>query len=91
MLILGLFLQDDIKNQVFDTLSYFVNFPDQDIQTFTLKAIGSLCIRHYEFMLGEVLKSLYHRLLTDPDAPLQMRTQVSYSPLKSSRPLSPFL
>ncbi|PNF24471.1 Nipped-B-like protein [Cryptotermes secundus] len=69
-------LEDDIKDQVCDTLAYFVQQPNEDIQLFTLKAIGSLCIRHYDFMLGLELKTLYHRLLTEDDAPLHMRTQV---------------
>ncbi|XP_069694432.1 nipped-B-like protein A [Periplaneta americana] len=69
-------LEDDIKDQVCDTLAYFVQQPNEDIQLFTLKAIGSLCIRHYDFMLGVELKTLYHRLLTEDDAPLHMRTQV---------------
>jgi cohesin loading factor subunit SCC2 len=69
-------LKDDIKDQVCDTLAYFVQQPNEDIQLFTLKAIGSLCIRHYDFMLGVELKTLYHRLLTEDDAPLHMRTQV---------------
>lgn len=69
-------MKDDIKDQVCDTLAYFVQQPNEDIQLFTLKAIGSLCIRHYDFMLGLELKTLYHRLLTEDDAPLHMRTQV---------------
>ncbi|XP_068082252.1 nipped-B-like protein isoform X2 [Anabrus simplex] len=69
-------LQENVKDQVFETLVYFVQQPNEDMQTYTLKAIGSLCIRHYEFMLGTELKTLYHRLLTSNDAPLMMRTQV---------------
>jgi cohesin loading factor subunit SCC2 len=69
-------LENNIKDQVCDTLAYFVRQPNEDIQLFTLKAIGSLCIRHYDFMLGTELKTLYHRLLTEDDAPLHMRTQV---------------
>lgn len=72
-------LQADIKNQVFDTLIYFVGLPDKDIQIYTLRAIGSLCIRHYEFMLQSELKTLYHHLLTSSEAPVQMRVQVSIS------------
>ncbi|GLH15037.1 hypothetical protein R5R35_008246 [Gryllus longicercus] len=69
-------LPENVKDQVFETLAYFVQQPNEDMQTYTLKAIGSLCIRHYEFMLGPELKTLYHRLLTSDDAPLMMRTQV---------------
>ncbi|KAJ1519897.1 hypothetical protein ONE63_004137 [Megalurothrips usitatus] len=69
-------LDTDIKNKVFDTLMYFVNLADKDLQNFTLRAIGSLCIRHYEFMLQTELKTLYHRLLTCPDTLTVMRVQV---------------
>ncbi|XP_049783352.1 nipped-B-like protein [Schistocerca cancellata] len=66
----------NVKDQVFETLMFFVKQPNEDIQNYTLKAIGSLCIRHYEFMLGPELKAMYHRLLTTDDSPLLMRTQV---------------
>ncbi|XP_034230674.1 nipped-B-like protein [Thrips palmi] len=69
-------LDEDIKNQVFETLIYFVKLDDKDIQIYTLRAIGSLCIRHYDFMLQSDLKALYHGLLTGADAPLQMKVQV---------------
>lgn len=69
-------LDADIKNQVFETLMYFVGLSDKDIQFYTLRAIGSLCIRHYEFMLQTELKSLYHNLLTTNEAPVPMRVQV---------------
>lgn len=69
-------LPDDIKDQVFSTLFFFVHDPSPDIQHYTMIAIGSLCIRHYEFMLGKDLKQLYYKLLTEPDAPLSMRAQV---------------
>lgn len=49
---------------------------DVDIQGNTLKAVGSICIRHYEFMLEEDLKQVYHRLLTSDDAPLNMKSEV---------------
>ncbi|KAG8234266.1 hypothetical protein J437_LFUL006511 [Ladona fulva] len=68
-------LPEDIKDQVFDTLMYFVRQPNKDMQSYTLQAIGSLCIRHYEFMLGTELKTLYHRLLTNENSPLPMKIQ----------------
>jgi cohesin loading factor subunit SCC2 len=71
-----LFFQDDIKNQVFETMMYFVNQPNYDVQFYTLQAIGSLCIRHYDFMLGPELKTLYHMILTDDSVQVPMRTQV---------------
>ncbi|KYM86618.1 Nipped-B-like protein [Atta colombica] len=69
-------LADNIKDQVFETLSYFVHLDNDDIRHFTLSAIGSLCIRHYEFMMLPELKELYHNLLTSEYALVHMRIQV---------------
>lgn len=69
-------MQSDIKDQVYRTLCYFLQQDDFDIQANTLKAIGSVCIRHYEFMLEEELKLFYHRMLMSEDVPLKMRTEV---------------
>lgn len=68
--------QPDIKDQVFETMLYFLRQEDEDIQTNTLKAIGFICIRHYEFMLLNELKTFYHRMLIHIDAPLKMKTEV---------------
>ncbi|XP_043483763.1 nipped-B-like protein [Leptopilina heterotoma] len=69
-------LPENIKDQVFDTLSYFVHVDNEDIKLFTLKSIGSLCIRHYEFMMLDEIKELYHYLLTSDVASDNMRIQV---------------
>ncbi|XP_011162690.1 nipped-B-like protein B [Solenopsis invicta] len=69
-------LANNIKDQVFETLSYFVHLDNDDIRHFTLSAIGSLCIRHYEFMMLPELKELYHHLLTSEYALVHMRIQV---------------
>lgn len=69
-------LADNIKDQVFETLNYFVHLDNDDIRHFTLSAIGSLCIRHYEFMMIPELKELYHHLLTSEHALMHMRIQV---------------
>lgn len=71
-----MFFQPDIKNQVFQTMLFFLRQVDEDIQTNTLKAIGFICIRHYEFMLETELKTFYHRMLIDIEAPLKMKTEV---------------
>ncbi|XP_073999685.1 nipped-B cohesin loading factor [Rhodnius prolixus] len=68
-------LPETIKDDVFNTFIYFLKH-EEDSQHYTLKAIGSVCIRHYDLMLGIELKSLYHRYLTDENAPLQMKVQV---------------
>ncbi|KAJ8678892.1 hypothetical protein QAD02_014679 [Eretmocerus hayati] len=69
-------LSEKIKDQVFETLSYFVNLEAEDTRQYTLEAIGSLCIRHYEFMMLPQLEELYHHFLTSEFASVQMRTQV---------------
>ncbi|XP_076681942.1 nipped-B cohesin loading factor isoform X1 [Andrena cerasifolii] len=69
-------LAENIKDQVFETLNYFVHLDNDDIRHFTLSAIGSLCIRHYDFMLLPELKELYHHLLTSENALVHMRIQV---------------
>jgi len=68
--------QPDIKEQVFQSLFYFLENGNFDIQYFTLQAIGSMCIRHYDYMLAPELKNMYHLLLTDPGAHIAMRIQV---------------
>ncbi|CAB3386176.1 Hypothetical predicted protein [Cloeon dipterum] len=69
-------LPPDIKEQVFQTLFYFLQNGNFDVQYFTLQAIGSMCIRHYDYMLMDDLKNMYHLLLTDKDAHIAMRIQV---------------
>lgn len=61
---------------MFSTLSFFLQENEVDIQANTLKAVGSVCIRHYEFMLQPDLKLFYHRMLTSESAPLRMKSEV---------------
>lgn len=68
-------LPEKITQDVFETFSFFLS-QDEDSKYYTLKAIGNVCIRHYDLMLLPVLKTLYHQLLKDEDAPLSMKTQV---------------
>lgn len=58
---------------------YFSERNDFDIQANTLKALGCICRRHYEFMLEEELKFFYHKLLTSEDTPLKMKVEVLYN------------
>ncbi|CAH0720832.1 unnamed protein product, partial [Brenthis ino] len=66
----------DIKEQVFATLMFFVGLEDEDFVSHTLKALGSVCVRHYEFMLRPELKEFYHQLLTSELAPVEMKADV---------------
>ncbi|XP_030756621.1 nipped-B protein [Sitophilus oryzae] len=69
-------LSGDTKDQVYINLMYFLQQDNVDIQSNTLKAIGSICIRHHEFMLEPELKEFYHRQLVIDDSPLQMKIDV---------------
>lgn len=69
-------LPHDTKDQVYLNFMYFLQQDDVDIQSNTLKAVGSICIRHHEFMLEPELKDFYHRQLVIDDAPLQMKIDV---------------
>nr|XP_049695588.1 nipped-B-like protein B isoform X1 [Helicoverpa armigera] len=69
-------LPADIKEQIFSTLMFFVGLEDEDFVSHTLKALGSVCVRHYEFMLRPELKDFYHQLLTSDLAPIEMKADV---------------
>lgn len=75
-IVLYLFQQSDIKEQLFSTLMFFVGLEDEDFVSHTLKALGSVCVRHYEFMLRPELKEFYHQLLTSDLAPIEMKADV---------------
>lgn len=55
---------------------FFVGLDDEDFVSHTLKALGSVCVRHYEFMLRPELKEFYHQLLTSELAPVEMKADV---------------
>ncbi|KAK8753828.1 hypothetical protein OTU49_001786 [Cherax quadricarinatus] len=68
-------LSDDITEQVVETLLYFMDSPDMNLRYYTLQALGFVCIRHYELMMGNRLKQLYHMLLLEPSVSSQLRIQ----------------
>lgn len=57
-------------------MMFFVGLEDEDFVSHTLKALGSICVRHYEFMLRPELKEFYHQLLTSDLAPIEMKADV---------------
>ena len=63
-------------DEVLETLLYFVSQPSQDMQMFTLQALGFIVIRHYDMMLSERVKVLYHGFLQQPDVGKQLKAQV---------------
>lgn len=62
---------------VFNTFLFYLEL--RDLKSFTLKAIGSVCIRHYDMMLGPELKQMYHDILSDPECSFELKIQVSSS------------
>ncbi|XP_044741697.1 nipped-B-like protein A [Chrysoperla carnea] len=69
-------LPSDIKDQVFNMLTFYLNLNDKNIQANTLMAIGAVCVRHYDFMLLDSLKQFYHSMLVNTNSPLEMKIEV---------------
>ncbi|KAI5730483.1 hypothetical protein M8J76_014203 [Diaphorina citri] len=73
--IIGDTLAPNIKDQVVEILMYFLQHR-AEYRHFILKAIGHICIRHYELMLTPELKAMYQEILKDPYADTQIKRQV---------------
>lgn len=72
-----LLLQDNICDEVFETLTYFMHIEDRESSLFALRSVGSMCIRHYDYMLGAELMTHYQMLLRGEDTAIPMKVQVS--------------
>ncbi len=46
------------------------------IQIEALNAIGSVCVRHHQFMMGNLLKNLYIDILSNKYYPVEHKIQV---------------
>lgn len=57
-------------------MSYFMHANEDDTKLFALKAIGSICIRHYDFMLCQDLMNTYLDILSNNDVANIMKSQV---------------
>lgn len=57
-------------------MSYFMRADEDDTKLFALKAIGSICIRHYDFMLCQDLMNMYLDILSDNSVANAMKSQV---------------
>ena len=66
----------ETKIAVFEAFYYFLDHESVDIQNATLQAIGSICIRHYDFMMDDRLKLRYITILTKGVSSMQTTTQV---------------
>jgi cohesin loading factor subunit SCC2 len=60
----GLEWGSETKMAVFEAIYYFMDHESDAIQNATLQALGSICIRHYDFMMDERLKQRYISILT---------------------------
>lgn len=58
-------------------MSYFLHANGKDNQLFALKALGSMCIRHYDFMLSKDLMDKFLEVLTNDSVDYTLKTQVS--------------
>lgn len=57
---------------------YLIDQQCVDLQLFSLQAVGNLCIRHYDFMLGDELKRVYQGLLTS-SAEIKLKSQALFN------------
>lgn len=64
------------KDTIFDTLVYYTTIEDEDVQVKALTGLGFMAVRHYEYMLGKTLKTMYSDLLTNSDGSLKLKCQV---------------
>jgi len=71
----GLESRGETKMEVFMAMFYFLDHESKEIQNAALQAIGSLCIRHYELMLDERLKTRYIQILTKDESHVAHKIQ----------------
>ncbi|XP_026815896.1 nipped-B-like protein isoform X1 [Rhopalosiphum maidis] len=67
---------DNIRDLVYDIMSYFMHTNEDDTKLFALKAIGSICIRHYDFMLCQDLMNTYLDILSNNSVANIMKSQI---------------
>ncbi|KAL8600997.1 hypothetical protein ACOMHN_030654 [Nucella lapillus] len=65
-----------VHQKVYDVLYYFIHHEEEDVQHKALTALGFFLCRHYEYMLGKLVKEMYHDFLTNDNAPIRLRCQV---------------
>ncbi|XP_015917396.1 nipped-B-like protein A [Parasteatoda tepidariorum] len=68
--------QVSLKQKVFEGIIYFNQHEDEVVRLKALTGLGFIMIRHYEFMLGPDVKTLYHYLLTSPMPSSLLKCQV---------------
>ncbi len=55
---------------------YFMRDARRAVQLDALLSIGSVCVRHHNFMMGNILKNLYIDILSHDYYPVQHKIQV---------------
>ncbi|KAL5016356.1 hypothetical protein ScPMuIL_005945 [Solemya velum] len=65
-----------VRDKVFDVLYYFIHHEDEEVQHKALTGMGFTVVRHYELMMGKMMKELYNHFLNDETVPIRMRCQV---------------
>uniref|UniRef100_A0A6P7EZ04 Nipped-B protein n=1 Tax=Diabrotica virgifera virgifera TaxID=50390 RepID=A0A6P7EZ04_DIAVI len=69
-------LAPDTTDQVYQTMLCFLQKDSIDIQVNTLKAIGILCSRYYQFLWENQLKTFYYKQLASKDTSLLMKAEI---------------
>ena len=68
------------KQELFDIFLYFVRtFGDVDVQQKALNGLGSFLTRNSEYMMRDEIKSLYMDCMKRPDAPINLKSQVTFT------------
>lgn len=73
-MLLLIYFQNKILSSVFETFLFYLT--KDSFKAFALKAIGSICIRHFQLMLGLQLNQLYNDILSNPGADWELKVQV---------------
>lgn len=53
-----------------------MHMEDKESSLFALRSVGSMCIRHYDYMLGPELMAHYQTLLRSESTAIPMKVQV---------------
>lgn len=53
-----------------------MHLEDRESSLFALRSVGSMCIRHYDYMMGQELMAHYQMIMRGETAPVPMKVQV---------------
>lgn len=69
-------LSTAICNEVFDNLLYFSTLPNNEIRREAIVSLGHFCIRNYEYLTDNRLKTFYCTLLTSNEYSVEIKISV---------------